>query len=235
MDSDTLAFVGTAGGAGTTRLVLECGTLLARNGMDVAVLDAAYETQGLADRTPGRIDPDMIALCLDDEPLETGLVDRAVDGAGRLAVCPARASFERLARAKTPDAASALADRIAEAARAFEYVLVDTPPVAMNQAVAAATTTDRVAVVADADRASSTVPRTKDRLTDVGVDDAVTVVTYTEAHPDADAVVPTLESAVPAVATDQDARHAVASVVETTLSVSLEVDIDGGLRSKLPV
>lgn len=235
MGNDTLAFVGAAGGTGTTRLVLECGTLLARNGIDVAILDAAYETQGLADRTPGRIDPDVTALCLDDDPLEAGLVDRTVEGAGRLAVCPARAPFERLARAKSPEAASALADRIQEADRAFEYVLVDTPPVAANQAVAAVTATDRVAVVADADRASDTVPRTTDRLADVGVGDAVTVVTRAETHPDAVAAIPKFESETPAVATDRDARAAVASVIEATLSVSLDVDNDEGLRSKLPM
>ena len=73
--TDTLALVGAAGGAGTTRLALESATLLAREGRDVALLDAAYATQGLADHTPGRIDPDMTALCVDDHRLETGLVD----------------------------------------------------------------------------------------------------------------------------------------------------------------
>ena len=164
MGHDSLALVGAAGGVGTTRLTLEAGTLLARDGRDVAVLDAAYATQGLADLTPGRLEPDMTALCLDDTPLETALRDRSLDGAGRLAVCPARAPFERLARAKTPEAAEAFEDRIAEAARAFDHVLVDVPPVAANQAVAAVSAADAVAVVADAARADDAVPRARDRV-----------------------------------------------------------------------
>lgn len=72
MITKTCAFVGAAGGAGTTRLTLECAALLAREGRDVVVLDAAYGTQGLADRIPGRVDPDMTALCLDDRPLAGG-------------------------------------------------------------------------------------------------------------------------------------------------------------------
>lgn len=170
MPTDTLALVGAAGGAGTTRLTLECATLLARDGRDVAVLDAAYATQGLADHTPGRIDPDMTALCLEDHPLETGLVDRTLEGAGRLAVCPARAPFERLARAKMPAAAETFADHVESAARAFDHVLVDVPPVAANQAVAAATATDAAVLVGDAARAAAVLPRARDRLLDLDVE-----------------------------------------------------------------
>jgi len=137
MEHESCALVGAAGGVGTTRLSLECAAAVAGAGRDIAVLDAAYGTQGLADHVPGRIDPDMTALCVDDAPLGDGLVDLDVAGAGRLSVCPARAPFERLARAKAPTAAEAFADRIAEATRAFDAVLVDVPPVAANQAVAA--------------------------------------------------------------------------------------------------
>ena len=84
--SETVAFVGAAGGVGTTRVTLSCAELLARNGHDTAVLDAAYGTQGLADRISGPIDPDMTRLCLDETPLEGGLIGRSIDGAGRLAV-----------------------------------------------------------------------------------------------------------------------------------------------------
>lgn len=231
---DACAFVGAVGGAGTTRLTLECAGLLAREGRDVGVLDAAFGTQGLADRTPGRVDPDVTALCLEGAPLADGLVDLDVGGAGRLAVCPARAPFERIARAKTIEAAQAFADLVDEATRAFDHVLVDTPPVAANQAVAAVTSADRVAVVSDAARAAAAVPRLEDRLTDVGVDGSTTVVTRTDDHPDADVAAPTLEADWPAPA--EEAREAVADVVEATVGVEIERENDGGgLRSRLPV
>ena len=233
MGHDSLALVGAAGGVGTTRLTLEAGTLLARDGRDVAVLDAAYATQGLADLTPGRLEPDMTALCLDDTPLETALRDRSLDGAGRLAVCPARAPFERLARAKTPEAAEAFEDRIAEAARAFDHVLVDVPPVAANQAIAAVTTVDAVAVVADAPRASDAVPRAHDRLVDLGVDPAATVVTRTADHADADATVPTLDGDPPAVEDSEAAREHVGGVLAAAMGLTVDADDAGGLRDRL--
>lgn len=235
MPTQTVAFVGAAGGTGTTRTTLECATLLAGEGRDVAVLDAAFGTQGLADATPGRIEPDATALCLGDEPLEAGLVDRDVDGAGRLVVCPARAPFERLARAKTPDAAAALASRIEEAARAFDHVLVDTPPIASNPAVAAVDAVATVAVVADAGRAAAAVPRTEDRLADVGVEESVTVVTRTDAHPDADTTVPDLEADLPAVGTDATVDAAFADLLEAALDVEVEREAPDGLREKVPL
>lgn len=235
MATETCAFVGAAGGAGTTRVTLECAALLARVGRDVAVLDAAYGTQGLADRISGRIDPDVTALCLDDRPLEEGFVDQDVEGAGRLAVCPARAPFERLARAKTPDAAAAFGDRIDEAARAFDHVLVDTPPVAANQAVAAVTGVERVAVVCDAARAAAAVPRAEDRLADVGAPDAVTVVTRADDHPDADVAVPTLDAEWPTVTEDEAVHDAFGEVLGVAVGVEVEPESGEGLRSKLPV
>ena len=235
MSNDTLAFVGAAGGVGTTRLTLETATLLARDGRDVAVLDAAYATQGLADHTPGRIDPDMTVLCLEDRPLEAGLLDRRLEAAGRLAVCPARAPFERLARAKTPEAAEAFEDRIAEAERAFDHVLLDVPPVAANQAVAAVSAADAVAVVADAARARDALPRARDRLVDIGVNPTATVVTRTDGHPDADAVVPALEAETPAVETQTEARAVVGDVLAAAMDISVEGEESGGLRERFPL
>ena len=235
MGCDSLALVGAAGGAGVTRLTLECATLLSHDGRDVAVLDAAYATQGLADRTSGRIDPDMTALCLEKRPLEVGLLDWEA-GAGRLAVCPARAPFERVARAKTPDAAVAFENRIAEAARAFDHVLVDVPPMAANQAVAAVSAAEAVAVVADAARADDTVPRARDRLVDVGVDPAATVVTRATDHPDVDVTVPTLSDDPPAVERDETARDRVGAALEATMRMSVDVGEDTeGFRGRLPL
>lgn len=235
MPTQTVAFVGAAGGTGTTRTTLESATLLAGEGRDVALLDAAFGTQGLADETPGRVDPDATALYLGDEPLETGLVDVDVDGAGRLAVCPARAPFERLARAKSPEAAESLETRLTEAARAFDHVLVDTPPIASNPAVAAVDAVETVAVVADAERAAAAVPRMEDRLADVGVVESVTIVTQTDDHPDADATVPVLEADLPAVDADEDTDAAFVEVVDATMDVDVEREAPDGLRARVPL
>ena len=116
MTYTTAAFVGAAGGVGTTRTTLETAVALAVDGADVAVFDAAYATQGLGDHLSGRLDPDLTALLTDraEAPLSSGLVDFAVDPdrdldvVGRVACCPADAPFERLARAKTVAAARRL-------------------------------------------------------------------------------------------------------------------------------
>ncbi|MFB6130876.1 MAG: ParA family protein [Salinigranum sp.] len=168
----TAALVGATGGAGTTRCAVEMATTLARDGRSVAVLDAAFATQGLSDYVPGRLETDLTALVTDDTsaPLAAGLVDLDLDVPGRVACCPVRAPFERLARAKTAGAARRLESRIEEAADAFDHVLVDTPPVAANQSVAAATACERTALVAPAtDRGADAIGRMRDRLDDLGV------------------------------------------------------------------
>jgi septum site-determining protein MinD len=231
--SETVAFVGSVGGVGTTRVTLGCAELLAANGRDTAVLDAAYGTQGLADRTAGRIAPDMTQLCLGEVPLGEGLIDRSLQGGGRLAVCPARAPFSRLAEAKSPDAAQRFEARIAEAARQFEYVLIDTPPIAANQAVAAVTGAETVAVVSDDERAEASIPRTADRLADIGIDEFSAIVTHTASHPDADAAVPTLETEPPVIGETATAHNAFCDVLETTVGLSIEPETTDGLLSGL--
>jgi cellulose biosynthesis protein BcsQ len=223
--------VGAVGGAGTTRLALEIGALLARDGREVALLDAAYATQGLADHVPGRIDPDATELALSDGPLSAGMIDLDVDP-GRLAACPARAPFERLARAKSSDAAERFERRVAEAAETFDRVIVDAPPVAANQAVAAVTAADRVAVVApDTRRGRDAVPRLRDRLADVGVAAAAALYNRTDDPPaDADAAV--LESDappadVPVCATADGAfPAAVAGATEALFGVDLDLTFE---------
>lgn len=222
---DTAALVGATGGAGTTRLTIELGALLANDGRDVAVFDAAFATQGVADYLSGRIDPDLTALLTDDRdaPLSAGLVDFPLDdAAGRLACCPAVAPFERLARAKSPAAAQALESRIAAAADAFDHVLVDTPPVAANQSVAAVNATARTAVVAPATtRGRDAVQRTTGRLDDldVGVD---AVVTTRGELSVADASVPETDAdvtAAPTCLTDRATATAVADVARAVFDV----------------
>ena len=240
----TAAFVGTVGGAGTTRLAVETATLLADGGVDVAVLDADYATQGLSDYLEGRLEPDMTALVTDDadEDLDSGLVDLGVDTPGRVACLPARAPFERLARAKTAEAAKRLEGRIAAAGEEFEAVLVDTPPITANQAVTAVTTTDRVALVAPGTvRGADGVQRQRARLADLGVEEDAVVATRGDLW-DADGTVPESDTdveAAPTVLDDGGLAAGIATVAEATLGVETDVDAteaDGmldGVRERL--
>jgi len=233
MDATTAALVGATGGAGTTRLAVETATLLADEGRDVAVLDAAFGTQGLSDHLDGRLDPDVTALVTDatDDPLSSGLVEFDADASldGRVACCPARAPFERLARAKKPEAVRRFEDRIVEASDAFDAVVVDTPPVAANQAVAAVTAVDRVGIVAPATtRGADAVGRMRARLQDV---DAVadTVVSTRGELADADASLPAVDAPAPAALDGGEFGVGVASAVSTLFGVEPVVDGDDGL------
>ncbi|WP_299334759.1 ParA family protein [Haloplanus sp.] len=219
------ALVGATGGAGTTRLTIELGALLANDGREVAVLDAAFATQGLSDHLTGRLDPDLTTLLTDgrDAPLADGLVEFPVDSDdGRLACCPAVAPFERLARAKSPDAARVLESRIDAAAGAFDHVLVDTPPVAANQSVAAVTAADRTVVVTPATtRGRDAVQRMRGRLDDVGVtpDGVVSVRGDLSV---ADVTLPETTAGVTAAPTclsDRSVATAVADVARVALGV----------------
>jgi len=180
--STVAAFVGATGGAGTTRTVVEVAVALAADGREVAVLDAAFATQGLADYVAGRIDPDITRLLVDAEAATAGDADGAAPALGdalygldaggvpgEVAVCPAYAPFTRLARAKSTAAAERFESVVGAAADRFDHVLVDVPPIATNQAVAAVHVADTVAVVAPATpRGAEGVQRCHERLADVG-------------------------------------------------------------------
>lgn len=232
---DITALVGATGGAGTTRLTVEVAATLARGGEAVAVLDAAYATQGLADHVQGRIDPDVTALVTEERPLDDGLRELSVAAPGRLAVAPAYAPFERLARAKTPAAAQAF-ERLAEtAAGEFDAVLLDTPPIAANQSVAAVTVADRVALVAPGTtRGTDALARMRDRLADLGCAVDATVATRTDDTDAAAVAVPesgtTEPGSVPVCDTGEGAfAAAVAEATEAALDRSLDVEFDSRL------
>jgi septum site-determining protein MinD len=242
MALSTAALVGATGGAGTTRTCLELANALAAGGDDVAVLDTAYDTQGLARHLPGRIDPDATTLVTDgsDRPLSAGTIeydpdpDRAALDAealpepGRIVCLPARAPFERLARAKAPEAAQELEQRITAAATAFDRVLIDTPPLGSNPAVAAVTAAERVAVVAPAtERGVDAVQTIRGRLQDVGTNaDAVLATDRagTGAFPeaDADAILPQFDGEAPAGLETEAGVDALAAAADVVLGRELD-------------
>lgn len=150
--------------------------------------------------------------------------------AGRLAVCPARAPFERIARVKSPEAARRFEQLLAEAGRAFDHALVDTPPVAANQAVAAATAAERVTAVAPAGpRGDDGLARAHNRLAALDAGPAATLRTWAETPGEADAALPAADeadpTAVPTGATGDDAfAAAVAAAVKSLFGVEVPVD-----------
>ncbi|SDL96983.1 CobQ/CobB/MinD/ParA nucleotide binding domain-containing protein [Halogranum gelatinilyticum] len=237
MPGTTTALVGATGGAGTTRTAVELAAMLARDGRDVAVLDAAYATQGLSHYVSGRIDPDLTTLVTESaEPLDAGLVDLDVDTSGRVACCPVSAPFERLARAKTADAAQRFEERVAEAAQRFDHVLVDTPPVAANQAVAAVTSVDRVVLVTPGTRhGADALQQMRGRLRDLDVTAAATLSTR-GAIDDADATVPASDVTEPddapaCLADSGEFAPAVAVATEVAVDEQLAIEFDDeGLR-----
>ncbi|OSO93741.1 cell division inhibitor [Halorubrum ezzemoulense DSM 17463] len=187
MNATTLALVGATGGAGTTRTTVELAAMGARDGADVAVVDAAFTTQGLSEYVSGRIDPDLTALLTDDSDAALsaaaypvigtgGDSGRTADGErdaselpGRVDAIPARAPFERVARAKTAEAARKLERRIGEAATTYDAVVVDAAPVGSNEAVAAATAVDRAVAVRPATvHGRDAAQRLRGRIADVG-------------------------------------------------------------------
>ncbi len=230
----SLALVGATGGAGTTRTVLETAAVLAREGRDVVVLDAAYATQGLADHLERRIDPDVTALCVEEAPLDEGLLALEWPVDGRVAVCPARAPFERVARAKTPEAARAFERLVGEAADRADHVVLDVPPVAANQAVAAVDAADRVALVApDTGRGAAALPRMRDRLADLGCQPAGVLATRGDGDAvQADAAIRPLEGRPPAVLDDDAVAADCAAAVGALLDVDVTVE-DGSLLGVL--
>lgn len=233
----TAALASACGGAGATRLAVEVGATLARDGRSVALVDVAFETQGLADYVPGEIDPDVTAALADDADLEEVLVDLPVDAPGPVSAAPARAPFERLARAQTADAARSLSDLLADAAERYDHVLVDAPPVATNQAVAAVTEVDAVGVVAPAtDRGANAVARLRGRLADVGAGADLLVANRSDGSDldgRADVVVPESEATAavdaPAVSDPDEAfAPAVAAVAGGLFDASLSLSFPEG-------
>ncbi|MDG5776109.1 ParA family protein [Haloarculaceae archaeon H-GB2-1] len=245
----TLALVGATGGAGTTRLAVEMGAMLARDGRDVAIFDASFATQGLAAYVDGRLSTDLTHVLADDEPASAVRSALPIDAAGSLSAYPCAAPFERLARAKTAGAARRFESAIIDVAGSVDHVLLDVPPIAANQAVAAVAAAERHALVAPpSERGADGVARQRARLADVGVDAGALLVnagvdTEVDDHPlDADATA-TIPSSDVTTASDAPVSHvgteqfsqALASATAATLDVTLDVEFeeDGLLDGRL--
>ena len=231
----TCALVGAAGGAGTTRLAVEMGATLTRTGRDVAVVDAAYETQGLVDYVEGRIATDVTELVTEDASLDSVVQPAGLATPGQLSLVPARAPFERLARAKTAGAAAKLEKQLAAIALSHDVVLVDTPPVATNQAVAAVNGVDRVvAVTPDTERGADALARLLGRIADVGVALDAVIGNFADGDPivtDADARVPESETTAPSACPTSLADRgpftpAIVAATEVALDAELDVAIE---------
>ena len=267
MNATTLALVGATGGAGTTRTAVELAAMGARDGAEVAVVDAAFTTQGLSEYVSGRIDPDLTALLTDDPDAALSAAAYPIAGSGagaerrefggesggggngdgdapdlpgRVDAVPARAPFERVARAKTAEAARKLERRIDEAATTYDAVVVDAAPVGSNEAVAAATTADRAVAVRPATaHGRDAAQRLRGRVADVGGSlDATLAVERagsggggdeSERDDESGAVrVPATDpdaAAAPTAAVGDDASaRAVAAAYETAFDASLGVE-----------
>lgn len=234
----TLAFVGAAGGVGTTRLTVECGATVARAGLDVAIFDAAFATQGLASYIDAPIDVEVTTLATEEGRLKDGLYPLNLDTEGTLSICPARGPFARTSRAQTAGAAERFEQHLAAAALSHDAVFVDVPPINSNQALAAINSADRVSLVTTGtERGASSVATMHDRLADIGAQADFVVANRTKdgGRIDADVAIP--ESAVqnerdsPAVVDPDDSfAPAVADMAEALLDTSLDLDFPDGSR-----
>ncbi len=231
MSTRIATLVGATGGAGTTRLTVESAALLAATGRSVAVFDAAVQTQGLAAYTDGRIDSDLTALLTGEAELDETLYEMDLDLPGTVSLCPAHAPFERLARAKTAGAANRFEQQLAAAAISHDAVLVDTPPIGGNQAIAAVEAADRVGIVApDTHRGNDGLALAQERLADIGHAATVVLANRADDGPvEANVAVP--ESSVTApreapacVPTNEQFTPAVAAAVEQLLGVDIDIE-----------
>ncbi|MFC7018341.1 MULTISPECIES: ParA family protein [Haloarcula] len=238
MGVSTLALVGATGGAGTTTVAVELAATLSRAGRSVAVVDAAFATQGLSTYVSGRIDGDVTAVATGEVSTEEAVYDLEFETSGEALAVPAHASFERLARAKAPEHAQRFESLVTDLTDRVDHVLVDVPPVAANQAVAAVTAAARRALVVPATRRGADLfPRQQGRLRDLGAPADTVVATRTDADgavdvadADHDLPVATGDPLQPSsLDPETDLAPAAADLAEETLAVSLGLEFpDGG-------
>ena len=233
MGTRILALVGAAGGVGTTRLAVEFGALLASTDQDVAIVDAAFTTQGLSSYIADSITKDATALATGEATLEEALYSHDADVSGTLSVCPARAPFERQSRAKTAGAAERFERQLAATSLSHDVVIVDTPPVGSNPALGAVNAADRIAIVTrPTERGSDAVALTQERLADIGREADAIIANHAgkDVQSRADAHVPASDVRSPRNAPaclppQGEFSRAVVDALETILERPLEIDV----------
>lgn len=240
--------MGAAGGVGTTRLTVEVGAVMAAEGENVVLLDAALETQGLADHVIGPIDPDLSTVLIDANDHQAALSDHPADHTvvGRLQCLPVVAPFGRIAAAKAPEAAQRLTTVARTLAEDGKTVVVDVPPIASNTAVAGATAADRtILVTTDSARGREAIARSRGVLDDIGLETNAVVANRTDS-----AEMDDIDLAVPAVSRTETPRiptaltdsapfsRAIETVASSLFDVDLVTEPDRGplasLRNVLP-
>lgn len=232
MTTRIAAVLGATGGAGTTRVAVESAALLAATGRDVAVFDAAFQTQGLASYVDEPIETDITAVLTEDAPLDGALYEYPADLSGKLALAPARCPFNRLARAKTAGAAEKFEQHLASAALSHDLVVVDTPPIGGNQGIAAVNEADRIGVVTpDTPRGQDGLALTRERLADIGCShDVVLANRSTDPVVDADTYIPEMETTpreLSCLPVNDTASPAIAATVEALFDIDITVESPG--------
>ncbi|MDR5656060.1 AAA family ATPase [Halodesulfurarchaeum sp. HSR-GB] len=230
MQPESVGFVGTVGGVGTTWSVLELGGVLAREGQAVLVLDLDFATQGLGRHVDGTVPVDATELLADPSTeLADAVHEWPVDGDGRFEVVPALAPFVQIAAAKSEAAGERVAERIEAATERADWVLLDVPPVVSNQAIGAVTAADRVvAVMPPSERGVDALQRERGRLADVGTAfDSVLAVGDGEPPADATTSLPARPDGAPAhrPATLESSGHFVRAA-RTAAATLFDLDVD---------
>jgi len=189
--STITAVVRASDGTASAPLCLALGGMLAAADRSVLLLDVDADIQPLARYTHGVIDPDLSQVLLGDTTLEEATYPIQADD-GHIAVSPFRAPFTRLARAKASEAAQQLAPVLETATTRYDHIIVHTPPIGSNPAVAAITEASTVGIATRADEPGLDALYTmQGRIDDIGAEWTATVATGRNKHADAvDVVLP---------------------------------------------
>lgn len=245
-----VALVGATGGSGTTRTAVELATSVARNSLSVLVIDAAFATQGLSEFVTGRITPDVTTLITAEPstPVQSSTVQpssiaeaiqsdenrtESSNSPGTIEFLPSYAPFERIARAKTPAAAERFEELAEEASEWYDIILLDVPPVAANQAIAAVTVADTVVgITPGSEHGRDALVRLRERLADLDTAlDASICVDLHDTGPisTTDHSIPQTEyalSAAPTCLTDDRYGEALVDVAAACLGYSFDIEFD---------
>lgn len=230
MSPRTVAFVGAAGGVGTTRLTVECGATLARTGRNVGIFDSAFHTQGLRDYPDSTGTRDATALATGEATLAETLAMCTPSLSGELALCPATATTNQLTQATSPDAAERFATTIAGASLSRDAVFIDVSPTITPVSRAMLKIADLIVLVTtETPRGARALSRHQQRLRELGHPaDCVLFNHADESPPDAIAVPTSTQSDpydCPTCATpgsDESFARAVTGAVESLFGISIQ-------------